>query len=173
MARPSSRRTEGFSLLEVLVALAVFALASVAMASSYLNILNSYNSAARGLQGDPDLQAARNALLKITDITLATTGDAFDTPDDPAGAPPNPGMPSPPADHSRHVAWTADIEPTTVTDLFTVALTVVVTANDGTSTTTVDSFSVLRPTWSQAADRSALREANKSIIKTLQGVQAK
>ena len=42
------RSAAGFSLLEVLVALMIFALSAIVLGSTYVNILNSYEAVARG-----------------------------------------------------------------------------------------------------------------------------
>ena len=136
MERPRPPRPDrGFTLIEVLIALAIFALAALYLAAAYLNIQNSYAAVSRGLGEDSDVAFSRNELLQITDLATAEAGVEYDTPDVPG-------------DPSRHVKWTADIEPTNTPDVFTVTMTVVVAPSGGTSQTTVDTFTVLRPTWS-------------------------
>ena len=58
----SARR--GFTLLEVLVALVVFAMAAVVLGSSYLNVLNTYEVAARGMTVNEDFAFARDLVLR-------------------------------------------------------------------------------------------------------------
>lgn len=160
MARRSSRRTKGFTLLEVLVALLVFSMASIVLVASYLNILNAYKATNQGLEEDRHVQFCRDDLMKISDLTTAQAGDEFDTAD------------NPPTDPGKHVKWTADIEPTNTTDVFTVTLTVVVSGGGADPVQTVDTFTLLRPTWSQPTDRNTLRQSNVARVMQLQGRQA-
>lgn len=161
---PKRRRIErAFSLIEVMVALAIFALASLVLAASYLNIMTGYQAATKGLQEDPDLEFARNQLLQMGDLATAEAGLEYDTPD------------NSPLDPARHVKWTADIEPfsgsspTPPTDLFTVTLTVESTPPGGSPRTMVDVFQLLRPTWSDPTTRTNERQANTAAILKLQG----
>lgn len=160
----SRRRIEGgFTLVEVLVALAIFALASLVLCASYLNIMNGYQASAKGLGEDPDVSFARNQLLTMGDLATAENGLEYDTPD------------NPPLDPARHVKWTADIEPfsgssaTPPTDLFTVTLTVVVSSSGGQPRTVVDTFNLLRPTWSDPTTHANQRTTNTQAILKLQG----
>ena len=57
----------GFTLLEVLVALSIFALAAVVLGSAYLNVLNSYETLSRGLQVSEDFAYARQLVLREPD----------------------------------------------------------------------------------------------------------
>lgn len=161
MARRSRRRTDGFTLIEVLVALLVFSMASIVLVASYLNILNAYRATNQGLEEDRHVQFCRQELMKISDVTTAQAGDEFDTPD------------NPPVEASKHVKWTADIVPTATTDVFTVTMTVVVTGGGGDPQQTVDTFTLLRPTWSDPTDRNTLRQSNVARVMELQGRQQK
>lgn len=143
----------GFSLLEVLVALLILAVAAVVLSAGYLNILNDYAVIHRGSGQDLDVAFAREELLAQADLPTARNGDEYDT------------------DDGRHIKWTADIEPTGTADLFSVTFTCVLTSNSpDTPTRTVNqSFMLLRPTWSDPADRASLRQAAAARIAKLQG----
>ena len=144
-----------FTLLEVLIALVIFVFTAVILGGAYVNVLISYHIAARGNAGAQDVAFARQQLLTQPDLQTAETGDEFASAD------------------GHQVKWTATIEPTTTADLFTVTLTCVSSgaALDKAQTTT-QTFMLLRPTWSQAADRSSLRQAANARILKLQGKQA-
>jgi general secretion pathway protein I len=139
--------------LEVLVALAVFAMAAIVLASSYLNILNGYEVIARGTQSNADLAFARSIVLNEADRTKLEQGGQFDT-----------------ADGNR-LTWSVEITSTNMPELFNVALTCEM--NDATqhaSEKSVQTFTVLRPTWVvDAAERDKLREDAKQRILELQG----
>ena len=159
MARPAPKPRGGFTLLEVIVALAIFALIAVVLGSAYLNVLNSYVAVGRGTQNQQDIAFARQALLTQPDLATARNGDEFDAPTADPDRPPT------------HVKWTADIQPTDTTDLFTVALTCVITTTDPKTPaqTFTQTFALLRPTWSDPTDRTNLRQAAAQRIAVLQG----
>jgi general secretion pathway protein I len=148
------RRNRGFTLIEVLVSLMIFSLMAVVMGSAYLNVLNSYEVAQRSNENDGDVDFARSLLLTQSDLPTAQSGSEFD-------------------DGDRHVKWTADIEPTTTTDLFTVAFTCVITDPKDGNKTVNESFMLVRPTWSDPTERTTLRSNAASRIAVFQGKQAK
>jgi general secretion pathway protein I len=146
----------GFTLLEVLVALVVFALTAAVLGAAYINVLISYQLAGRDTSDDLDVGYARQQILTQPDLPTAKAGDEFDDAD------------------GRHVKWTADVEPTTTADLFTVTMTCVISAPALPQPRTVtQSFMLLRPTWSDPTDRSTLRQAAATRIAQFQGKQLK
>ena len=153
MARGRSRRA--FTILEVLVALAIFAMAAIVLASSYLNILNGYEVAARGLKGDAELSFARSIVLKEADRKKLEQGGDYDSPS------------------GGHVHWSVDIASTNMPDLFTVTFTCEVTdTTQREPDKTVETFTVLRPTWTiDAAEHDKLQQDVKNRILQLQGKQ--
>jgi general secretion pathway protein I len=150
---------DGFSLIEVLVALMIFAMAAVMLGSAYLNILNSYVVMGKGTESLQDIAFARQELLAQPDLTTAQNGDEFDTPVTDASKLPN------------HIKWTADIEPAGTTDLFNVTLTCVIKSSDPTvpTQTVTQAFALLRPTWSEPTDQTKLRQAAAQRIAVAQG----
>jgi general secretion pathway protein I len=150
---------DGFTLLEVLVALIIFAVAAVMLSSAYLNVLNSYIVVGKGMENLQDIALARQELLEQPDLTTAQAGDSFDTPVMDASKP------------RTHVKWTADIEPAGTTDLFNVTFTCVVTTDDPATPqkTFTQAFTLLRPTWSDPVDEKSLRQAAVQRIAELQG----
>jgi len=142
----------GFTLLEVLMALVIFALAATVLAGAYLNVINSYSILARGNQLDSDLAYARSLVVLEPDIKKLENGGEFDTTD------------------NRHAKWSVDVQPTTTADLFTVAFTCEFTGTSGgESQKNVETFMLLRPTWSiDPAARGQLRLDTKNRILELQ-----
>lgn len=142
-----------FTLVEVLVALAIFALAAVVLSSSYLNILTSYEAASRGALINEDIAFARQIVLAEPDREKLEQGGEFDT----AG--------------NRHVRWTVEIHSTNTADLFNVVFTCEISdpaRADGDKVT--QNFTLLRPTWStDIAERDKLRADAKERIYALQG----
>jgi general secretion pathway protein I len=144
----------GFTVLEVLVALAIFAMAAIVLASSYLNILNGYEVIARGAEANADLAFARTLVLNEADPKKLEQGGMFDT-----------------ADGNR-VNWSAEITSTNMPELFTVTLTCETSGatKQSASDKAVQTFTVLRPTWVvDTAERDKLREDVKTRITELQG----
>ena len=144
---------KGFTLIEVLVALMIFGLTAVVMGGAYLNVLNSYEAAQRSNKNDGEVSFARSQLLGIADLQTAETGQEFD-------------------DGDRHVKWTADVEPTNTTDLFTVTFTCVISdASAAGPKTIVETFMLVRPTWSDPTERTTLRQNAANRIALAQGRQ--
>lgn len=144
----------GFTLIEVMFALAIFALAAVVLATAYVNVLTGYEVARRATVSDPETAFARAQLLAQADVDLARQGGDFEAAD------------------GRRVRWTATIDPTNTADLFTVTFECELDAVDAQKAHTVRQvFRVLRPTWSVETDRETLRAAAKErILKGLEGV---
>ena len=145
------RRRSGFTLLEVLAALLIFSLTAVVLGGAYLNVLNSYEVAQRSNATEGAVYFARSQLLSQADLALAQAGAEFD-------------------DGDSHVKWSAEAEPANTTDLFTVTFTCVVSDPSARQPrTVVETFMLLRPTWSDPAARSELRSGAASRIAQAQG----
>jgi type II secretion system protein I len=142
-----------FTLVEVLMAIAIFALSAVVLASAYVNVLNSYALVERLSQSDADVNFARSLVLTEADRKKVEQGGEFELVD------------------GRRAKWEAEIVSTATADLFTVNFTCTVGANgDREPEKTVQTFLLLRPTWSiDAGERSKLREDAKQRILELQG----
>jgi prepilin-type N-terminal cleavage/methylation domain-containing protein len=148
-------RRSGFTLIEVLVALMIFALSSLVLASAYLNILNAYQAAERANQRDADLTFARAQLLAEPDRTKAETGADFDPPD------------------KRHVRWSSTIAATNLPDLFTVTFVCEITdsGKNGNDPKVTQTFTVLRPTWAEAVENGTIKQTIRDRIAEIQGTK--
>lgn len=154
MTRTPERSRRAFTLLEVMVALAVFALTAVVLGGAYLNVLIGYQIAGRDRSEEQELAFARQELMQETDLQTAEAGDKFSSAD------------------GRDVTWTAAIDPTNTADLFTATLTCVISASaNDPSRTIVQKFMLMRPTWSDPTDRSKLRADAATRIKQAQAKQ--
>jgi general secretion pathway protein I len=145
-------RHSGFTVLEVLVALAVFAMAAIVLASSYLNILNGYEVIARGTESNADLAFARSVILNEADRTKLEQGGQFDTPD------------------GNRMTWSVEIASTNMPELFTVTLSCETSDTpQHPSEKNTQTFTVLRPTWVvDVAERDKLRADVKQRITDMQ-----
>lgn len=157
MRRPS-QQPGAFTLIEVLMALVIFALTAVVLGSAYLNVLGSYEAARAANATDFDVSFARSQLLSQPDLQTAENGAEFDD------TAPGPGA------TARHVKWTADIEPTDTTDLFTVTFTCTITEPAAPEPAKVtETFMLVRPTWSDPTTQSTLRQNAANRIALYQG----
>jgi general secretion pathway protein I len=140
-----------FTLVEVLVALAIFVMMAIVLGSAYLNVLNAYELAARSAQRDEDVRFARATLLAEADRDKAEEGGEFT------------------GENGRKVAWRATIEQAPVADLFEVTFRCELNAPEMKKPEVVEEvFRLLRPTWSEAAERDKLRAAARTRIMKLQ-----
>lgn len=150
----SHARPSGFTLIEVLIAIAILATAAIAIGVGYVNVLNGYEVARQATLSDPEMAFARAQLLAQPDVELARQGGDFDSND------------------GRRVRWTATIEPTNMADLFTVTFVCEMAGSNTQKEQRVQQvFRVLRPTWSVGTERETLRAASRDrILKGLEGV---
>ncbi|MDD2763813.1 MAG: prepilin-type N-terminal cleavage/methylation domain-containing protein [Opitutaceae bacterium] len=139
-----------FTLLEVLVALAIFALAAVVLGATYVNALNAYEAATRRNEYGEDLRFVRAALLTETDREKAEAGVELDL------------------GGGKRARWQADIAPTSTVDLFSVSWTCAITDPARREPHRVtQTFLLLRPTWSDPVERSVLLEEVRERIQQI------
>ncbi len=137
----------GFTLIEVLVALVIFAFSGVILASSYVNVLSAHQAALHRDDVAADRQIVREALSAEPALDKVTAWNDLALPDD------------------RTARWRATVTPTTIADLFDVSLEIDFTGKDGKRLPAViETCRLLRPTWSQPADRETLRAAARSKL---------
>lgn len=141
-------RHRGFSLIEVLVALAIFALAAVGLGAAYTNVLLGRQALKQYDVGAEDLARCRAALLETVNFADLETGGAVNLPD------------------GRIANWKAQAEPTEVSDLFSVTLSIEMPSVGGTEAAQQrdETHLLLRPTWSTASDRKVIRDAAKARL---------
>jgi general secretion pathway protein I len=144
----SPRRTvSGFSLIEVVVALALFAMASVVLMSSFVNALLAREHGQSNDVRHADIRAVRMQLLLEPNVDDAEDGDRYETL--------NNGMAN----------WEASIEPTNVIDLFKVELRIEFSEpQEEQEATHIETLYLLRPTWSESDERSTLLQDKKDAL---------
>ncbi|MDB6167464.1 MAG: prepilin-type cleavage/methylation protein [Verrucomicrobia bacterium] len=144
----------GFTLLEVMVSLAIFAMGAIVLGAAYVNVLNAYETAQKGNQVDQDVRFARSLLLAEPDRDKAERGGDFDAGD------------------GRRVQWHATIETTLIADLFQVTFVCEAGGTGGGAQPAVtETFTIMRPTWADPVENGKLRQAALDRIKELQGVK--
>lgn len=144
----SSRQTvTGFSLIEVVVALALFAMASVVLTSSFVNALLAREHGQSNDLRHADIRAVRMQLLLEPNLDDAESGDRYETLE------------------NGTASWEASIEPTNVIDLFEVQLMIEFSEpQEGQDASHTESLYLLRPTWSEAGERSDLLQDKKDDL---------
>lgn len=143
-----------FTVLEVIIALAIFVGAAAVLGATYLNILTAYSQIETEGDYKTDLQFAHATLCSEPELETAEKGADFESA------------------NGRHVSWKATIEPTDVTDLFQVAFQCEITSADLKEPIRVqEQFRLLRPTWSKPEDRDKRRADVRKRIQELQTTQ--
>lgn len=143
----------GFTLLEVLVSLSIFAFAAVALGSAYLNILNSYEAVSRGVLIGEDFAFARQLVLTEPDRKKLEEGGEFETA------------------KGRRARWSVEIQSTNLPNLFEVSFSCEIADPTRLEPERLaQTFRLMRPTWvTDAAEQGKLKEDVKTRILELQG----
>jgi prepilin-type N-terminal cleavage/methylation domain-containing protein len=140
-------RIRAFTLVEVLVALAIVCGAGLVLATAFSNVMRDYDAVFHRVDHASDLTMVRAALFTTSDPTVAQAWNDLALPD------------------SRKARWRATITPGQIADLFIVDCDVEIS---GTGTKddfkTTEHLMLLRPTWSQPADRETLRAASRDKL---------
>ena len=146
----------GFTLLEVLVALCIFAMAVVVLGSAYLNVLTSYDVVSRGSKTNEDFAFARQFVLYEPDRKKLEEGGEFATAS------------------GKQLRWSVEIESSTIADVYKVAFQCEIEADGGEPQRKSETFMLLRPTWViDPGERGKLKEDAKTRILEIQGKQKK
>lgn len=145
--RGSLRACRGFTLIEVLVSLAIFALGAVTLSLAYLNVLGSYRALGSEQQAEEDWKLLRAVVLTEAELPKVEEGGRIEL------------------SGGRQLTWKAQVEPTDVADLFRLTLEADVPASgDIAAWQRTQRLHVLRPTWSDPAEREQLREKTRQRI---------
>ncbi len=132
-----------FTLIEVTLALAIFALAVVGLTQAFVNILMSLDSIDNETSLQADLQFLRSHIILEPDLEKLEEGGEINT----LGS------------GSAH--WQAEVEPMPVSDLFRVILTIeLLEPQDSNPVTITEEILLLRPTWSDPVERSTILAEN-------------
>ncbi len=137
----------GFTLIEVLVSLAIFALAAVVLSAAYLNIIGGYRSMGARHQAEEDWKWVRSMVQAEPDREKIEQGGQIPLPD------------------GRQVTWSAKIDPTEVADLFRLTLEAGTSgAGEPAAWQRSASSHLLRPAWSDPVERDRLREQTRQRV---------
>lgn len=136
-----------FTLVEVLISLAIFALASVVLAAAYLNVLGAYQSVAFRQRGEEEWKLIRSVVLSEADREKVLAGGTLQLSD------------------GGSVRWTASIVPGGVADLFTATVRIEPEVSPGGENIAREQrIPLLRPGWSDPVERDKLRAATQQRL---------
>lgn len=143
-----SRLRGGFTLIEVLIAMALFFVAVSYFAMAYLNTLMAMENTRMNQGLEQDMAAIRRQVLTLSDVEKLEEGGEVMT-----------------GEHGL-ARWRVDYEPTEVADLFRVTLEVQLQPEDEENgvTEATEEFYLMRPTWSEPTDRDDLRAQTRERL---------
>jgi general secretion pathway protein I len=145
-------KRRAFTLIEVLVSLAIFAVAAVSLGAAYSNVLLSRIAMKQDEQRLDDRSRCRAALLETPGFEDVEAGGEIHLPG------------------GRTARWQGKIEATAVSDLFAVQLTAEIEANDGGEAEEfAETRMLLRPTWSIPSDRQKIRDEARQRLEKERG----
>ncbi len=138
--RTDRRPVAAFTLVEVLLALMLFALSAVVLGAAYLNVLNSYELVRQNQAVEEDLRFIRSMVLQEEDRDELEKGGEVESL------------------YLGRVTWRTYLEQTPTPDLFHVSVEI---DYDGTDSNPArretQHFFLLRPSWSDPAERDRVR----------------
>lgn len=147
--RPSAGAA--FTLVEVLLALMLFALSAVVLGAAYLNVLNSYELVRQNQAVEEDLRFIRTMVLQERDREELERGGDLESL------------------YLGRVQWRTFLEETPTPDLFSVSVEIDY-EGDGAQPARQERqhFYLLRPSWSEPAERDRIRLEMEQRYKDLQ-----
>ena len=150
MNRTSNR--SGFSLIEVVIALAIFAMAAVVLSDTFVNALLAREKGFSNDARNRDIRAVRMQLLLEPNREDAEDGGTYET------------LSNGSAD------WKAVIEPTNVVDLFHVKFRIRFSEpQEDQEAHYEETLYLLRPVWSEPDERSNLLQEKKDTLESSRG----
>lgn len=149
----SLHRRAAFTLIEIIVALALFALAATVLASAYVNVLNAMEN----VKGDQALE--QEVALVRSQVLLEPERKKVEE----GGDVPTAGL--------GDATWRATVTPSeAIADLFRVDLEITLPGakDDGTTDRKIDqTLWLLRPDWSEPTERDKLRAKSRERLQEL------
>lgn len=142
----------GFTLIEVIVALALFALGATVLASAYVNVLNALDSVKEDQRFEQEIALVRAQVLQEPDRDKVEEGDDI------------------PTARLGEASWRATVTPSeTTADLFRIDLEITLAGSDDDpkERTVEQTLWVLRPDWSEPSERDALRAKTRERLQDL------
>ncbi len=151
-----ARTVPAFTLVEVLVALAIFGMAMVVLGSAYVNVLQSYESIRRDQVRDEETEFVFSRILSKQTREDFEAGGTIETL------------------HAGNFTWTGHLEPTGVADLFRaeVRVTPPGRTQDGRLREVTRTFTLFRPGWQDPIEREQLRDETRERLEERRAFEA-
>ena len=150
MSKPHTKQVkqrQGFSLIEVLIALALFAICSNLIASAFINALLARERDPSSTYQDIAINTVRRQLLLEKNIDDAEEGGTLTLLE------------------KGEASWTTEIYPTDIIDLFECRFDIEFLESDKPNQDTYsETLYLLRPTWSESDERSSLLQEKKDAL---------
>lgn len=151
MRRTCPCRANGFSLVEVLVALLLFSIAVGVLVESVSNALRGLEAVSVQSNETQDLRFAMRQVVQVKDRDELESGGELKTVTE------------------KTVSWKAEVEETNIVDLFKVDVTLTHSDNkefglNAEEEGTQETVYLLRPDWSEEQDRNSLIEEKKDAL---------
>lgn len=142
---PATRAKAGFTLLEIVISVSLFAIGVTVLLSSYLNVINALHEIQVDQHFEQDIAMVRREALQVGTIEEFEDGGELET-----------------GSHGL-ARWEGEWEPTQVADLFKVRLLVEMHGGEELEEMVQTEYSLIvtRPTWSDPIERDALREVTR------------
>ena len=128
----------GFSLVEVVIAIAIAGIAFIVLTETFFNVLLTVDSLEAETDFEKDVRFVRRVVIQIADRDEVEEGGEITTLD------------------LGEAEWSAEVEETDIVDLFTVDLRIVFENPEGEPVTHEERLHLLRPTWSDPIESSAI-----------------
>lgn len=149
------KQRQGFSLIEVLIALALFAICSNLIASAFINALLARERDPSSTYQDIAINTVRRQLLLEKNIDDAEEGGTLTLLE------------------KGEASWTTEIYPTDIIDLFECRFDIEFFESDNPNQDTYsETLYLLRPTWSESDERSSLLQEKKDALLDLRSFES-
>lgn len=146
---PQPPSPRGFTLIEVVIALAIFAGAAVVLSQAFTNALLAREHGVSNDNYEADIRTVRMQLLLEPELEAAEDGGEIET------------------YSNGEASWEATIQATNVVDLFQVELQIQFSEpEEGQDNSYSETLYLLRPTWSEADERSDLLADKKDELES-------
>jgi prepilin-type N-terminal cleavage/methylation domain-containing protein len=138
---PTYRRASGwagFSLIEILIAIAIAGMAFMVLTQAFANIMLSLTNMEIKADHEPDIRFVRSQIILESDREKFEDGDEIESL------------------NLGRARWRAEVWETNIIDLFEARIEIEFAPPRGPRFTVVETLYLLRPTWSDPVDRSIL-----------------